>query len=288
MKPLSYSVLAGLLFCMVSAACSLGPDVQATATAAAQESDMKTQSAAIVSTAIALAGTQTALAMPTATPTITPTSTAAPTDTATPGPLVIDDDFSSMNPRWQGCDICSIKGGALMVGPYPSSDSAKGYITLCKDCGVVREYKMSVDATFISGVSDRGFGFVVREANGDFIDLEITTWQVYGVWFYDVKGGNAWTAWHALLSKAYLPTPYLFPGVAKNHIAVEVKASDSNQNEDLVKISFNGTLLNTVEIPKGAGHVGLAVGLHSIGVAFDNFHFEGIPLTGSAAAGNSG
>jgi hypothetical protein len=147
---------------------------------------------------------------------------------------------------------------------------------------------MSVDATFISGVSDRGFGLVLREANGDYIDLEITTWQLYGVWFYDKKAGGAWKAWHSLLSKAYLPTGALNAGLHTNHIAVYVHSSDTNRQQDLIEISLNGRLLNTVQIPRSAGHVGLVVGLHSIGVAFDNFHFEGFPLQPGDSGGFSG
>lgn len=271
-----------LLGCMVLAACSTGPDTQATATVEARQHLIETESVAIVDTAVAQAGTQTALAVPSATPTATVTSTPLPTATATPGPLVIDDDFSSLGSRWQGCSVCSIKDGALLFGPYPSVSSLKGYITLCQDCGVVHEYKMSVDATFSSGASDRGFGFVLREEDGKFLDLEITTWQVYGVWSYDPQGGDSAVAWTSLLSKAYLPTPYLNPGVIKNHIEVQVVGSEVNDSMDLVKLSFNGTLLNTIEVKRGSGHVGLAVGLHSIGVLFDNFHFEGMPEPGSS------
>ncbi len=274
-----FLLLTGALLCISLAACAPGPDTQATATAVAQEQmhEIETMSASIVSTTMAQSATQTALALPTLTATVTLTSTPQPTPTVTPGPLVIDDDFSSMNARWLGCDVCAIKDGALNIGPYPSSNSAKGYITLCKDCGAPREYKMSVDATFISGVSDRGFGFVLRESGGDFIDLEITTWQLYGVWYYDHKIGDSWTAWTSLLPKGFTPTGYLYPSLLKNHIDVEVVASQTAKNKDLVKISFNGQLLNTLEIPSGSGRVGLAIGLHSIGVAFDNFHFEAMP-----------
>ncbi len=282
MKRTYFLSLGGVLLSILMAACEVpligGPDIQATTTVEARQHQIETETVILVGTTVALSGTQTAQAMPTATPTVTSTSTPAPTATATPGPLVIDDNFNSMSARWQGCDICAIKDEALVFGPHPSADSAKGYFTLCGDCGIVHEYKMSVDATFISGVSDRGFGFVLREWDGNFIDLEISTWQLYGVWFYNPEGGDAWSAWSSLLSKSYLPTGYLHPGVIENHIDVEVIASDANKEKDLIKISFNGTLLNTIEIPKGSGQVGLGVGLHSIGVAFDNFHFESMPV----------
>src|SRR5690242_9578065 len=172
----------------VLSACAAGPDTQATATArTGQQHLVETEAVAMVGTTIAQSATQTALAVPTATATATLTSTPTLTPTVTPGPLVIDDDFSTLGERWQGCGVCAIKDGALAFGPYPSVMSAKGYVTLCKDCGVVHEYKMSVDATYLSGSSDRGFGFVLREENGDYIDLEITTWQYYGVWGYRAK-----------------------------------------------------------------------------------------------------
>ncbi len=244
----------------------------------AQQHGIETQAAVVQSTATALAGTETALAQPSNTPTITPTFTPTPTVTPTPGPLVIDDPFDSLSDRWQGCQVCAIKNGALQMGPYPSSNSAQGYITLCKDCGVVRDYKMSVDATYVTGPSDRGFGLVLREDNGSFIDLEITTWQVYGVWLYDSKEGGSWDAWHELLPKGYVPTGQLHPGLLTNHIAVEVSASDTKKDTDVINISINDSPVKMLEIPSGAGHVGLVVGLHSLGVSFDNFHFEGMPI----------
>ena len=279
MKRSYSSLLIGALLCILFAACASGPNIQATATAAAEAQQLAvgTLSASILSTTVAQSAMQTALAAPTVTATVTLTSTPSPTATVTPGPLVIDDDFSSVNPRWLDCGVCAVKNGALIVGPYPASNSLKGYITLCKDCGVAHEYKMSVDATYASGPSDRGFGFVLRENNGSFIDLEITTWQVYGVWHYDSTGGDAEIAWRSLLPKGFTPSGYLYPAQLTNHVEAEVKASQVSANKDLVKISFNGTLLNTVEIPGGSGRVGLAVGLHSISVAFDNFHFEAMP-----------
>lgn len=219
------------------------------------------------------AGTQTQLARPTATRTRTPTPRPTSTPMPTSGPLMIDDSFDSLDARWQSCTVCTVKAGRLIMGPYPASNSARGYIALCKDCGIVREYKMSVDASFLSGASDRGYGLMLREWGGDYIGVEITTWQVYGVWFFDSKKED----WYTLLEKGFMPTSSLRPGAIQNHIDVEVMADPLKKDKDVVKISINRRLLNTIEIPKGDGYVGLAVGLHSIAVAFDNFHFEGTP-----------
>jgi hypothetical protein len=236
----------------------------------AQEA-VQTEMAVFLAATAAVSGTQTELARPTP----TPVARLTPTPVSTPGPYVIEDDFSTLNPRWQGCAVCAVKGGRMLMGPYPSSDSLRGYIAICKDCGSVREYKMSVDAVFLSGASDRGFGFVLREWDGNYIALEITTWQVYGVWFFDAGDKETW---YTLLKKTFVPTGSLRPGKIKNHIDVEVAASRVDKDKDLFKISFNGVPLNTIEIPRGKGHVGLGVGLHSIGIAFDNFHFESLPV----------
>jgi hypothetical protein len=232
---------------------------------------VKTQMAAMQGATAAVAGTQTELARPTTTPIPRPSGTAV----STPGPIVITDDFSTLDPRWQSCAACRVKDGRMLMGPYPSSSSTRGYVAICKDCGIVREYKMSVDAVFLSGASDRGFGFVLREWDGSYITLEITTWQVYGVWFFDSKDKETW---YTLLKKTLVPSSSLRPGRIKNHIDVEVVASREKKDKDLLKISFNGVPLRTIEIPRGDGHVGLGVGLHSIGVAFDDFRFESMPL----------
>lgn len=270
-------VLAVLLFATLACSAVAGLDP-------ARQQAVQTEMAVIQTSTAALREAQTALARPTFTSTVTATPRPSATVTPTPGPLVIDDDFSTLTSRWADCDICSIRDGKLQMGPYPSSNSSRGYFTTCRDCGIVRDYKMSVDATFVSGVSDRGFGFVLREWNGDFIDLEISTWQIYGLWFFDSQGGEKW---YTLIPKGYASSAYLNPGLARNHMDVEVFASETDLEKDMVKVMLNGKVVKTVEIPKGNGRVGLALGLHSIAVAFDNFHFEGKPLL-EATDQNSG
>src|SRR5690348_1689102 len=104
----------------------------------ARQQAVETEMAVILDATAAAAGTQTELARPTETP------RPLPTPVSSPGPFVIDDDFSTLDSsRWQDCGVCSIKNGRLVMGPYPSSDSLRGYITICKDCGIVHEYKMS-------------------------------------------------------------------------------------------------------------------------------------------------
>jgi hypothetical protein len=218
--------------------------------------------------------TNTPMPVPTETdtplpPTITPTS--APTLTSTPsGPVIISDDFSSDASRFK-CDKCEIKDGALHMGPYPSADSVKAYYAFCADCPEVSDYTMSVDATFGDGASDRGFGLLLRENDGSFIDLEILTWQVYGVWHFNAKKGNSWTAW----DKAYTPGGWIAGGLKAgrqtNHIEVTMKSSASGAT---LLVNINNRAKRTIDLPNGKGKVGLILGMHSLGVVFDNFSFE--------------
>jgi hypothetical protein len=202
---------------------------------------------------------------PTATATLPPTLT--PTITPTPGPIVVNDDFSTDTGRFK-CDLCVVKDGELFIGPYPATDSYVAYYALCNDCGSPTNYDMSFDARFVSGASDRGFGAILRENDGSFIDLEITTWLVYGVWHYNAALANSGYAWDDAYTYGWVQTS-LKGGTQTNHVEI------INQNGSL-SVKINGKT-SLVTIPKGNGHVGLIVGMHSLGVAFDNFHFEEKP-----------
>jgi len=213
------------------------------------------------------AAAQTEAARATATP--LPTATLSPTPTVTPGTLVIRDDFSSDTGRWTECGVCKIENGALQMGPYPGSDKGQGYLAICSDCGVVQDYKMGIDATFKDGYTDRGFGLIIREGNGSYADVEITTWQVYGAWVYD-KSKNRWGG--LLDSDPWKLSGSLYPSYGTNRLEVEVK---SQGGKSLLTIYINGQLVKTGEMPAVSGRVGLVVGLHSLAVNFDNFYFEG-------------
>lgn len=232
--------------------------------------------AAVNATADALSATQTQLAA--ATPTPVPTETPAPTNTPEPtptpaGPVIISDDFSSDTGRFK-CDECKIVDGVLRMGPFPAMDSVNGYYAICSDCPEVASYKMSVDATFDDGASDRGFGLVLRENDGSFIDLEILTWQYYGVWHFDAQVGNTWRAWDkAYTSGGFIPGN-LRAGRGTNKIEVIMTSASSGSS---LRILFNGKGARTLELPGGSGRVGLIVGMHSLGVVFDNFYFEELP-----------
>lgn len=262
------SLLLGAVFesCSFSAARPTPtPDAQGTALAQQLQQTMT----ALAVTVQAYSARQTQDALPTSTPTITPTAT------KTPGPLMIQDDFSADVGRWADCGQCRFLNGMMEMGPYPSNISAEGYITLCADCGVVQDYMMGVDVVYVEGASDRGFGLVLYEANGAFVDVELTTWQVYGAWSYDPARTTAWEAWNSLISGGWKLSGYLHPAQLSNRVEVEVKTANGRRT---AAIRVNGQLLNTVEIPALPSRVGLVVGLHSLGIGFDNFVFVGEPI----------
>jgi hypothetical protein len=277
--------IAFLLLVAAALACSsLAPTAEPDATATAQALGLRETEAALETTSTALAGLLTetaATATPPPTATTIPTATPIPTATVTPGPLTVTDDFSSESGIWEHCQVCKLRDGALYMGPYPSSNKLKGYIALCIPCGQVREYTMSVDTWFVEGASDRGFGFVLREWEGSYLDLEVFSWQVFGVWFYDAKKGNTGNAWGNLLPGGYVRSPAIRAGRLVNHLEVKVEALD--QKTDNFIISINQQAVKSFELPAGAGRVGLGVALHSLGVAFDNFFFQGVPLRNNSA-----
>jgi hypothetical protein len=210
---------------------------------------------------------------PTATNTPTPTDTAVPTITPTTGPIIIDDDFSTDNGLFK-CDFCKVSDGALLMGPYPIELKGNPYFAICSKCGTATNYKMSVDTWYIEGASDRGFGLLLRENDGKLIDLEVSTWQVYGVWTYDptIATTSPSKGWGAITDGWV--EGWLKPGRAVNHVDVLVKTEN---NQMTVTVTINNKGGRTLKIDSGSGNVGILVGMHSLGVAFDNFHFEELP-----------
>ena len=242
------------------------PDLNATATSLGLQQTM----VALDMTVQAYSAAQTEAARPTATP--IPTETLIPTATVTPGPIVIHDDFSINTGRWTECGQCRIENGSMHMGPYPISQDGGGYLAICSDCGIVQDFKMGVDATFVDGYTDRGFGLLLRENNGNYADVEITTWQVYGAWTFD----RATNLWGSLLGgDSWKLSGTLYPSYGTNRLEVDVTSQGGTST---VTIHINGQLVNTATMPAVSGRVGLVVGLHSLGVLFDNFYFEGDPV----------
>lgn len=282
MKKLSY-VIAILL--LVSLACASFADIAPTEDSMAAESLQNTQTA-LEATSQAISALQTEQAAPTSTPIPTKYPTKVPTATATPGPLVINDEFDEDVGRWSGCNQCGIADGVFYLGPNPvENDYLGGYIAICEDCGYVEYFKMAVDATYLTGPSDRGFGLVIWENDGNYVDIELTTWKYYGIWYFEKIGERGKNLWYPVTGEGFISTAYLRPGRLTNRVEVEV-ANQSGRRMAIV--SINGKVVKTFEMYGGPGRVGLVVGMHSIGISFDNFYFEGIPVTPSTSPGDNG
>lgn len=282
-QKLPYSLALFLPFLLWMSGCTSNtpptPDIQATTTMFS----LNQTRAALDVTVQAYQAAQTEAARATETPIPSPTLT--PTPTATPGPTIIQDDFTTDTGRWIECGQCKIENSGLQMGPYPISNDGGGYIAICRDCGQPQDYKMGVDATFIDGYTDRGFGLLLREQDGSYVDAEITTWQVYGIWSFDKQKNT----WGSFLTDGWSLTGNLRPGAATNRLEVEVTSS---KGISTMNIRVNGELVSSPTMNAVSGRVGLVVGLHSLGVIFDNFYFEGYtiqsPNDDQAVPGQSG
>jgi hypothetical protein len=51
----------------------------------------------------------------------------------------------------------------------------------------------------------------------------------------------------------------------------------TDNNQMTLTVTINGKVARALNVDNGSGSVGLLVGMHSLGVAFDNFHFEELP-----------
>lgn len=208
------------------------------------------------------------VAPPTAVPptAVPPTDTPVPTITPTPGPVVVDDDFSTDTGRFK-CDKCVISGGELTIGPFPMVDSYKPFAALCSDCGTVSNYKMSADIWYVEGNSSFGYGLVLRDDQKENVYLAISSWLVYNVFRFGPSAGGGW-GWETLIGN--WAKGGLVAGRGIN--SVEVLMQDS-----ALSITINGNLSRIVDLPGGSGQVGLYVSNWETGAGFDNFHFEELP-----------
>ncbi len=241
----------------------------------AQALNLRQTEVALEGTAAALAAAETALAAsPTPSP-VPPTATARVVPTATPGPATLYDSFDDVSGRWENCARCRYDGGELLVGPYPPSEGVAGFPVVCGDCGLLTDFDMSVDARFVDGYSDRGFGLLLRydDGSGRYLDLELTTWQVFGAWGYDPESST----WFAL-GRGWGYAPAMYPSYHSNHVEVQARGSR-------LQVVLNGVTVHVYEdLPPGPAKVGLIVGFHSLQAAFDNFLLVIYPDAGAPAA----
>jgi len=237
--------------------------------------------------------TDTPTAMPTYTPTLTPTATATetptltpspiptdtPTITPTPGPFSFSDDFSNVNTIGNySCTKCTVKDGRLVFGPFDPADNLGEQFSLivCETCGKHTYYRVSVDATYMEGPTDRFFGLTALvNATSNKLDRVVyfgtSTWQVYAIRDYDYKNGILNELTQSL-------TGYLNPGVATNHIVIEVKPSAQPNLVDVYFTINNGLLYVLYSQPAEPTLSGMGMSFHSMIVAFDNFLYEEIEV----------
>jgi hypothetical protein len=225
--------------------------------------------------------TPTETPIPTATETATfaptPLPSTTPTITPTPGPFTYSEDFS--NPGSLDnffCDQCSVQDGKLVFGPFnPENNLGEQFnFLVCDICGNTIHYRVSVDAIYIDGPTDRFFGLAAlidttpTELNR-VIYLGTSTWQIYVIRDYDYKNG-------ILNELSTNLSGYINPGVSVNRLEIEVKPS---AQPDLVDVYFtiNGGILYVLySQPAVPTLAGMGMSFHSMTVAFDNFLFEEI------------
>jgi hypothetical protein len=209
----------------------------------------------------------------TETPLPSQTYTPEPTITPTPGIVKLQDDFTSRSDIWGECENCVWENGSLYFGPFEPSGSGQDQIfyILCEACGENKYYRIAADVTYQEGYGgDRTFGILA------------------GLGIHDVlAAGTASTSQHALyetfdlLSKRWGGTPFkvfgaVKPGLETNRIEVTISPGASLGAADIF-VAVNGkTLIMLYDQEAMPSKVGLYLGWHSIGVAFDNFEYEEI------------
>ena len=186
------------------------------------------------------------------------------------------DDFSTDYGGWEVFDGAAIADGFFYLGEFADcsdvgSDNPYGCFTQCLVCGTLSEYDMQVDAQYVSGVTDRTFGLVLRfvdfDANGlvdpgdYYIDLELSIYdQYFVVWEHLPDGG-----WTRVLST--------FDGNIRGGSKVNtIRAVAQNGGADIDFYVNGGYVDGVTGVPYTEGTVGLLVGGRALQVAFDNFN----------------
>jgi len=198
-----------------------------------------------------------------------PTGTSTPRATATLGPIVVRDDFSSEIQIWD-CEACTWRDGGLVVGPWPVSGAYLQHNVVCLPCGEVRHFRMGVDVTYGSGPSERGFGLLVKWTESFMMTAEVTSWQEVNGWNFDYEK-ERWEWLNGVFAGS------IRPGRGLNRLEVEVAPAPVS-GKTTVTLQVNGrNLVILYNRPSEAGVVGLTLFGHAVEVVFDNFEFEELP-----------
>lgn len=211
----------------------------------------------------------------TLTPTPPPTPTDTSTPTATPGPLTFHDDFSQkIAGAWSDCKGCEWKDGKLYMGPYePSGDSDQYHYIICEACGKAKFYRVSVDATFVSGYADRLFGLMTTFTDdGSFMEMGISTFQFCFIGYHNHVTGE-WFLWNPVVKQ--ILNKMVNPGYLTNHLEVIAKPSQGGGSDYYINLNGRTSFL-IYSKPAVNAKVGLILDFHNISIAYDNFEYEEI------------
>lgn len=215
----------------------------------------------------------------TPTPTPSPVPSNTPTITPTPGPFSYSEDFSASNSVSNfSCDKCRVQDGELLFGPFsPENNLGEQFsLIVCEACNAHTYYRVSVDATYVDGPTDRFFGvtaLIDADANqlNRLVYLGTSTWQVYTIRDYDYK--------NSLLKELNSNiSGYIYPTTATNHLVIEVKPAAQPNLVDVYFTINGGVLYVLYSQPAVPTVAGLGMSFHSMTVAFDNFLYEEIEV----------
>lgn len=166
----------------------------------------------------------------------------------------------------------------MVFGPFdPENNLGEQFnLIICDLCGENIYYRISVDATYLDGPTDRFFGLtaltdITSTQWNRVIYLGTSTWQIYVIRDYDYKNGIL-NELNANLSG------YINPGVSTNHLVIEVKPSAQPNLVDVYFTINEGLLYVLYSQPTIPTQSGLGMSFHSMTVAFDNFLFEEIEV----------
>lgn len=213
---------------------------------------------------------------PSASSTIQPTASLepqspTPSATSTPGPIHIQDDFSSRSNVWGECDHCEWKDGALFYGPFPPEGTGWDQIfyIICEACGEHTHYRVAADVTYFEGyAADRTFGILAGLQWNNYLGAGTVTTLQHALYETFDFTTNTW------LEGTFTQFGAVNPSRETNRIEVTIAPAISPGKADIT-VNVNGTnvivLFNRDVRPS---KVGLYLGWHSVGIKFDNFEFE--------------
>ena len=207
----------------------------------------------------------------TETPAPTRTDTPEPTPSPTPRITRLQDDFSSRSEIWGECENCEWEEGRLIFGPFPPHGTGQDQIfyVFCEACGENKYYRVAADVPYVEGYGgDRTFGILAGLGINDILaagTVSTSQHNLYETFDLTTKrwGGTPFRVYGAVA-----------PGYGTNRIEVTIRPAKSHGGADIT-VAVNGrNLILLYDRKVMPSKVGLYLGWHSIGVAFDNFEYE--------------